>query len=276
MLQEASMIIVKALFVFIVALGTSFILRKSLAKIRKYNDEHDIDNTKLIFIKNSLNILIFTIATIVIARSIPQFKDVGTSLLAGAGIMAAVVGFASQAAFSNIVSGVFIIIFKPFRVGDIVSFKDGLKGIINEITFRHTVIKDFENRRIIIPNTVISNETIINSSIDDERILKHIYFSVAYSADVDLAIRIIQEEIKTHPKFVDGRNASNLKSPLVPVMMTEWEQSSIQLRANAWTMGAFDAFELKCDVLYSIKKRFDSEGIEIPYPYQNVIINNPK
>ena len=192
---EVGSVFIDAIFVFGGAFVLSFVIRKGLQRIRKYNNENNLDNTKLIFIKNSLNFLIYTIAIIIVARTIPALKDVGTSLLAGAGILAAIVGFAFQAAFSNIVSGVFIVLFRPFRVGDIIFFKDELTGTVCEITFRHTVIKDFENKRIIIPNTVISNETIINSSIDDERVLKHIYFSIAYDADVDKAISIIQEEI---------------------------------------------------------------------------------
>ncbi len=254
----------------------SYVLRKSLRSIKRYNDKKDIDNTKLIFIRNSLNFLIYTIAFVIISRTIPQLRDVGTSLLAGAGILAAIIGFASQAAFSNIISGVFIVLFKPFRVDDIIEFKDGLKGTVREITFRHTVIKDFENKRIIIPNTIISNDTIINSSIDDEMILKHIHFGIAYNADVDLAIKIIREEIEKHPLCMEKPMKMNESSAAnenkVAVFMTSWESSAIQLRANVWTRNSAEAFELRSNVLYSIKKRFDKEGIEIPYPYQNVVI----
>ncbi len=254
----------------------SYVLRKSLRSIKRYNDKKDIDNTKLIFIRNSLNFLIYTIAFVIISLTIPQLRDVGTSLLAGAGILAAIIGFASQAAFSNIISGVFIVLFKPFRVDDIIEFKDGLKGTVTEITFRHTVIKDFENKRIIIPNTIISNDTIINSSIDDEMILKHIHFGIAYNADVDLAIKIIREEIEKHPLCMEKPMKMNESSAAnenkVAVFMTSWESSAIQLRANVWTRNSAEAFELRSNVLYSIKKRFDKEGIEIPYPYQNVVI----
>jgi len=273
---EISAILIRSAYVVVIATVASYIIRKSLKRIRKYNDKNDIDNTKLIFIRNSLNFLIFTIAIVVISRTIPQLRDVGTSLLAGAGILAAIIGFASQAAFSNIISGVFIVLFKPFSVDDIIEFKDGLKGVVTEITFRHTIIKDFENKRIIIPNTVISNDTIINSSIDDEKILKHIYFSIAYDADVDLAIRIIQEEIEGHPLCLDNRTQAEKKAsketPKVSVFMTAWESSAIQIRANVWTESSAAAFDLRCDVLYAIKKQFDKQGIEIPFPYQNVIL----
>jgi small-conductance mechanosensitive channel len=273
---ELVSILIKSGYIIAIAMMVSYVLRKSLRSIKRYNDKKDIDNTKLIFIRNSLNFLIYTIAFVIISRTIPQLRDVGTSLLAGAGILAAIIGFASQAAFSNIISGVFIVLFKPFRVDDIIEFKDGLKGTVTEITFRHTVIKDFENKRIIIPNTIISNDTIINSSIDDEMILKHIHFGIAYNADVDLAIKIIREEIEKHPLCMEKPMKMNESSAAnenkVAVFMTSWESSAIQLRANVWTRNSAEAFELRSNVLYSIKKRFDKEGIEIPYPYQNVVI----
>jgi len=71
-------------------------------------------------------------------------------MLAGAGILAVAVGFASQAALSNIISGVFVVIFKPFRVGDRLKINE-LTGVVEDITLRHTVIRDLENKRIIIP-----------------------------------------------------------------------------------------------------------------------------
>ena len=101
-------------------------------------------------------------------------KSLGTALFAGAGILAVIVGFASQKAFANIISGIFILISKPFKMSDIIEFTDGKKGVVEEITLRHTIIKDYENRRIIIPNSIISEETIINSNIQDEKIRKHI------------------------------------------------------------------------------------------------------
>ena len=266
----------KAFVVLGCAFVVSFVLRKSLNKIKRFNISKGIDNTKLIFVKNSLNFLVYTIAFIIILRTVPHFKDLGNSILAGAGILAAIVGFASQAAFSNIISGVFIVIFKPFRVNDIIEFKDGFKGVVTEISFRHTIIKDFQNRRIIIPNTIISAETIINSSIYDERIMKHIYFSIAYDADVDKAIKIIQEETANHPLSLDGRLPDEMDRPKVEVFMTAWESSSISLRANVWCKDSYAAFDLNCDSLYNVKKRFEAEGIEIPYPYQNVVIKRGK
>jgi small-conductance mechanosensitive channel len=197
----------------------------------------------------------------------------GTALFAGAGILAVIVGFASQKAFSNIISGIFILIFKPFRISDIIEFKDGIKGVVEEITLRHTLIRDYENRRIVIPNSVISDDTIINSNIQDERIRKHIEFGISYDSNVDKAIDIIRDEAEKHPLLIDNRSAEDIAKnvPLVIVRLIALSDFSVNLKAYVWSKGNDDAFVIKCDLLKSVKERFDNEGIEIPFPYRTIV-----
>ena len=121
-----------------------------------------VDPTRYNFFKNASDFIILLIAIVIIFRSIPSLRLLGNTLLTGAGILAAIVGFASQQAFSNIISGIFLVIFKPFSVGDRVKIGQLYNGDVEDITLRHVIIKDFENKRIVIPNTVISNEVIVN------------------------------------------------------------------------------------------------------------------
>ena len=156
------------------------VLRKVLnIFISKYAEILETDPTNFSFLKNSIGFIVYTAGLIFIFHKIPYLKSLGTGLFAGAGVVAVVVGFASQKAFSNIISGIFILIFKPFKISDIVELESGNKGIVEEITLKHTIIKDYENRRIIIPNSIISEQTIINSSIQDEDIRKHVFFSIS-------------------------------------------------------------------------------------------------
>ena len=166
--------------------------------------------------------------------------------------------------------------FKPFRIDDTLQFTDRKMGVVEEITLRHTIIRDYENRRIIIPNSVISEEVIVNSNFSDKKINKHIEFGISYDSNVDKAIAIIQDEIEKHPNFIDNRKASDKKNgvPAVVVRMLEWGDFSIKLRAYAWASGNDEAFILKCDVLKSVKERFDREGIEIPFPYRTLVYKN--
>lgn len=224
-----------------------------------------VDPTRYNFFKNAVDFILFFVAIIVIFRSIPSLRTYGTGLLTGAGVLAAIVGFASQSAFSNIVSGFFLVIFKPFSVGDRVKVGQSYTGDVEDITLRHTVIRDFENRRVIMPNSVISNETIINSTIVDEKICVFIELAVALHTPLDKAITIIQEEAMKHRYYIDNRTDIEIKrgEQSVMVRMLTFLNGGILLRAYVWTNDATDAFDLKCDVNKSIKERFDKERIDL-------------
>ena len=257
-----------------VSIILSLVLRKVLSVfISRFAVKLKTDPTNFLFLKNSVSFLVYTTAIIYIFYSVPYLKSIGTALFAGAGILAVVVGFASQKAFSNIISGVFILIFKPFRVMDIIEFVDGKKGVVEEITLRHTIIKDYENRRIIIPNSIISDQTIINSNIQDEKIMKHIIFSISYDSNIDKAIDIIRDEALKHPLTLDNRSAEDIKKevPKVVIRVIELGSYSVDLKAYVWTLNNDDGFILKCDLLKSVKERFDREGIEIPFPYRTLV-----
>ena len=257
-----------------VAITFSLILRKTLnVFIVRYAEKLKADPTNFYFIKHSIGFIIYAIATIFIFIKIPYLKSLGTALFAGAGIVAVVVGFASQKAFANIISGVFILIFKPYRISDIIELKDGSIGVVEDITLRHTLINNYENRRIVIPNSVISEETIINSNIQDEKIRKHIVFSISYDANIDKAIAIIQDEALNHPLFLDNRNEEEINEnhPPVIVRVIALSDYSVDLKAYIWTKGSDNAFVIMCDLLKSIKERFDKEGIEIPFPYRTIV-----
>ena len=154
-----------AVITLLVALILSRILRMLINRfIRLSSSKLRVDPTQFNFLKNAVTFLVFLGAVIFIFYSIPKLKALSLTLFAGAGILTAIALFASQAAFANIVSGIFIVIFKPFRVNDIVDVGNLTKGRVEDITLRHTVIRNFENRRQIIPNSVISSEVIVNSS----------------------------------------------------------------------------------------------------------------
>ena len=261
-------------FTLSIAISITLILRKILSLfISKYAKKLKTDPTNFSFIKNSVGFLIYTSAIVFIFFKIPYLRSIGTALFAGAGILAVVVGFASQKALANIISGIIILFSKPFKISDIIEFKDGQKGVVEEITLRHTIIKDYENRRIIIPNSIISEETIINSSIQDEKIRKHIVFSISYDSNIDKAIAIIRDEAQKHPLIIDSRTKQEKANnePFVIIRVISLSDFSVDLKAYVWTSGNDNAFVLKCDLLKSVKQRFDNEGIEIPFPYRTIV-----
>lgn len=232
-----------------------------------------VDPTRYKFFKNAVSLIMWMVAAGVIVSLVPKLKALAITLFAGAGILVAILGFAAQEAFANIVGGVFIVIFKPFRVGDMIKVGDRDYGIVEDITLRHTVINNFQNKRIIIPNSVISSETITNDTIADQKICRWIEFGISYDSSIDLATKIIQEEAQKHELSIDNRTPEEIENgePEIVVRVISFGDSSVMLRAYVWTSDAFNAFRMHSDLNKSIKLRFDKEGVEIPFPYRTVV-----
>lgn len=254
----------------------AFLFNRFFKKLVKRSTETlKIDPTNYQFLRHFVVAVIYIVGFSTAIFLMPKLKTLASSLLAGAGIMAVAVGFASQQALSNIISGVFIIIFRPFRVNDRVKL-GLLSGSIEDITLRHTVIRDFENRRILVPNSKISEEIIVNSDFGDNRICKWIEIGISYDSDIDKARQIMLEETLAHPLVVDNRTPAQIADGAgkVQVRVINLGEYAVTLRIWAWAKDQGDSFTLGTDLMESIKKRFDQEGIEIPFPYRTLVFKN--
>lgn len=266
---------------FFVTLFLTFLIAGIARKIfsrflNKLEQNQNLDKTNYYFLRYVIIALIYSIGFTLAIYSIPALRAIGATLLAGAGVLALAVSFASQQALSNIVSGLFIVLFKPFKIKDRVIIKSrDLEGIIEDITLRHTVIKDFENKRIIVPNSIISNEIIINADYIEAKVCRHLVFGISYDSSIENARKIIQQEAEKHPLIVDNRTKLDKKNnvPLVVVRVINLGESSIDLKAFIWVDNQINASILASDLLERIKNRFDEENIEIPYPHRKLVIS---
>lgn len=263
-----------SLSALLVALLISKILRILIDRFIKLSSKKlRVDHTQFNFLKNAVTFFVFLAAIIFIFYSIPKLKALSITMFAGAGILTAIALFASQQAFANIVSGIFIVIFKPFRVNDLVDVGSLPKGRVEDITLRHTVIRSFENRRMIIPNSVISSEILVNSSIVDETICNFIDIGISYDSDIDRAMEIMRSEAMAHPNYIDQRTKEEKDEgrPEILVRVMGFGDSSVNLRAFVWSEDHSKGFVLKTDLNKSIKEQFDRQGIEIPFPYRTIV-----
>jgi small-conductance mechanosensitive channel len=236
--------------------------------IRKSARIMHFDPTNYSFLQNAVSFLVFIAATLFIFYRVPALHTIGKTLFAGAGIAAAVIGFASQEAFSNIISGVFIVIFKPFSVGDYIKLlSSGQIGMVEDITIRHTVIKSIENRRIVIPNSVISREAIMNSTLKDPRIKFNLEVVLTYDTDIQKGLDIMIEEAQKHPSFMDQRTEEEKENNISPIVakVVALEDNGVRCRAYVWAKDNDTAFDMKCDLLKTLKERFDQEDIQISH-----------
>lgn len=270
-------IIISLVVLFMTFVLASLINRLFKNLFSKSDVDLKIDATRYKFLRHFVVGMVYIIGLSISVYIIPELRTVAKSLLAGAGILAVSVGFASQHALSNIVSGIFIILFKPFRIDDRITVGTEM-GVVEDITLRHTVIRDFHNRRIVIPNSIISNETIVNSDLVDGKICKWVEIGISYNSDIDLAKSIMLEHILKHPLHLDVRTEEDIIEgvPEVTIRVVSLNDSSVQIRAWVWASDLANGFVMTCDLLESIKKAFDKSGIEIPFPHSTVYLRQDK
>ena len=260
-------------FVLVFTIIGASIVETLFSRIIKKTIAVDGDPTSYKFLRYLSVFGVYFFGAILATLAFPALRGVAQTALGGAGILAVVIGIASQEALANIIGGIFIISFKPFRVGNVIKITDDLIGTVTDITLRHTVIRNYENKMIVIPNAIINKEKVTNYDLEEKKICQWIEVGISYDSDIDLAKRIMKEECEAHPNLFDNRTHQELKNgvPLVIVRVINLGDSSVTIRAWAWAWDYASAFVMKCELYESIKKRFDAEGVEIPFPHRTLV-----
>jgi len=236
-----------------------------------------IDQTMAKFLTRLISTLTYAFFIFVIISQIKPLSQMSVSLLAGSGVAFLVLGFAAQEAFSNIIAGVFLSLFRPFSVDELISIPSiNVVGRVEDITLRHTVIRTFENNRVIVPNNVINSSVVENRDIIDNKICNFFLVGISYDSSIDVAKRIMIEEATKHPNLIDTRTQKDIEDgvPLVNVVVANLNTSSVDMRMAVWAKNAPDSFKLMADLRENIKKQFDLNNIEIAFPHQTVILKN--
>lgn len=252
-----------------------FALRRGYARAKAQGRE---EMTRYRFFRNGVRTLVVILAMIAIVYTIPSLRAFAFTLFAGAGLLVAILGFAAQKAFSDIISGIFIVAFKPFRVGDVIQAgEQGLMGTVEDINLRHTTILTFENRRVVIPNAILGEERIINSSIKDEATCQFVEMPVALDADLDLAMYLMKEECLAHPANLDRRTAAELEAgeARVPVRVVRILDGAVTLRAYAWAKDPVTARLMQYDLNKRLLQRFIREGVKLAVPLRRIVETSP-
>lgn len=238
----------------------------------------DYDPTSFKFLRYVAVYTIIFVGVLFGLMAFPSLRGVAQTALGGAGVLALIAGVASQEALSNLVGGVFIISFKPFKIGDVVKVSDTMVGTVTDITLRHTIIRNFENKMIVIPNAVMNKEKLINYNLGELKCCEHVEVGISYDSNIDTAKKILQEECENHPLIYDNRTELEKKDglPMVRTALTKINDSSYTIRAWAWSRSFGDAFSLKCDVFESTIKRYADANIELAYPTRTIYMINDK
>lgn len=218
--------------------------------------------------------VVYFVAFSSVISAIPVLDTLMTKLLAAGGVLAVVLGVAAQEALGSIASGVMILFFKPFIIGDVLNVVSvGVTGTVEDITLRHTVLKTAENKRVIIPNSTMNGAVVENFDYAEKQVCLMLDVGVTYESDMEKALAILADEVGKHPSYLDVRTAEQKAAgqPLVTVRVQELADSAVVLRALLWGTDNGTAFGMKCDLLRSVKNRFDAEGVEFAYPHVQIV-----
>jgi small conductance mechanosensitive channel len=182
-------------------------------------------------------------------------------LLAGLGIAGFVVGFALQDTLSNFASGLMILVYRPFDVGDAIE-AGGVMGKVDQMNLVATMVLTFDNQLLIVPNKQIWGGVIRNITHQETRRVD-LTFGIGYSDDIPKAEKVLTEIVTSHEKV--------LKDPEPVIRLHELGDSSVNFVVRPWSKTA-DYWDVYWDVTREVKRRFDAEGISIPFPQRDVHI----
>lgn len=225
--------------------------------VRKTMDKRGMDASLKPFIGSIITVGMKILLLLSVAA---MFGIKTTSFVAIFGALAFAIGMALQGSLGHFASGIMILIFRPFKVGDLVEIGGGKVGQVEKIEVFNTIMKTLDNKRVIVPNNLVTNNIITN--ISGQKIIGvEMTFGIAYGDDIDKAKELILEVGKECPYI--------LKDPAQGVVVAELADSSVNLATRPfcksehyWTTFFY--------MQENVKKAFDRQGINIPFPQMDV------
>jgi len=245
--------ILGAVVIFIVGKWAAGLLSKFLHRILRRSA---VEKTLSKFLKN---ITYYGLFAFVIVAALSNLGIETASFIAVLGAAGLAIGFALQGSLSNFASGVLIILFKPFKVDDHIE-AGGAEGIVEEIQIFKTIIRTFDYKKVFIPNSQVMNDVIVNHAANKVRRLD-LNVGIGYDDDIKKAKSVLEDILSKDERI--------LSEPAPSIIVKELGDSSVNLSVRPY-VDYSDYYPLKFALTEQIKLRFDNEGIEFPYPQQDV------
>jgi len=225
--------------------------------------KQNVDPSLIPFTSSLANVVLKAMLLISVASMVGIQTTSFVAVLGAAGLA---VGLALQGSLSNFAGGVLILLFKPFKVGDVIEAQ-GFLGIVKGIQIFNTVLNTFDNKRIIIPNGAISGGPITNFTAEDIRRVD-MEFGIGYGDDIKKAKKVLSDLIAAETRI--------LHEPAEPFLaLKELGESSVNFVIRVWAK-AEDYWGIYFDMQENVKLTFDKEGISIPFPQRDVHLYQEK
>ncbi len=252
-LTTYSIKIVAAVLIFIIG---KWICRKITNLLTKLLEKNKVDVTLIRFLDS---ILYYTLLVMVLIAVAGQLGINTTSFLTIVGAAGLAVGLALKDSLSNFASGVMLIIFRPYRVGDFVD-AGGVSGTVQSVDIFNTILNSADNKKHIVPNANITTGVITNVTANDTRRVD-LVAGISYDDDILKTKNILEKIIKSEKRI--------LANPAYNIAVSELGDSSVNFIVRPWVKTA-DYWDVYFALTEAIKINFDKEGITIPYPQQDI------
>jgi small conductance mechanosensitive channel len=250
----------RLLYAVLIIFVGRWVVKLLLKIIKSALEKTTVEETIRIFVANLLNSLLMVIIFI---AAINQLGIETTSIIAMLGAAGLAIGLALQGSLANFAAGILIVIFRPYKVGDYIE-AGSAEGTVLDIQIFSTVLKTPDNKVVVVPNGTIMDSSIINYTGQETRRVD-IVASCGYEDDID--------KVKDILKDILNQDERILEEPEPRIAVSELADNSINFIVRPW-VNSSDVLSVKYSILEQIKKRFDEEGISIPYPQRDVHIYN--
>jgi small conductance mechanosensitive channel len=251
--------ILAAVAVFIIGRWVAKLMRRIVDKVM---GKRSVDPTIGKFVANLTYIALLTFF---ILAALGLLGIQTTSFIAVIGAAGLAIGLALQGSLANFAAGFLLIIFRPYKVGDYIE-GGGTAGTVEAIQLFTTQLASPDNKTIIVPNSKMTGDNIVNYSTKGTRRVDMV-FGIGYEDDIDKARNIITEILSQDERI--------LKDPPTNIAVSELADSSVNFIARPW-VNAADYWNVYFETTEKVKKRFDAQGISIPYPQRDVHVYEHK
>jgi len=246
-----------------------YILRATVERVLA-RDKHDhFDRMAVKFLAKLLRYCVYCFAFVAYAHFVPSLSSLGTASLTSISVITVIVGLAAQNTLGNLVAGISLLLYRPFKLGDRLQViaPTGLEtGFVENLTLGYTLLRTDDNRRVVVPNSLMASQTSINLTGNDPRVVCSVAIGISFDSDIDKARGILLELASKHPKA----------GQVCACPVTQLGASGVVLTLDLWCADALTAITLRCDLLEQAVKRFALEGIGFPLPQTRMVLQDER
>ena len=244
-------------------------LRLAVQRLLAHDKHARLDLMAVKFLAKLARYGVYVFAFVAYAHFVPALSGLGSASLTSLSVITVILGLAAQNTLGNLVAGIALLLYRPFKLGDrlqVIAPTGSETGTVENLTLGYTLLRTDDNRRVVVPNSLMASQTTINLTTDDPRGVCSVLMNISYSADVDKARAILLDLGSKHPKATQ----------VCGCPLTQLGASGVVLSLDLWCADAFTAIGLKCDLLEQAKKRFALEGIGLPQALTTVVLRDER